>query len=206
MKTHLILLAISALAAPLLRAQAPQDPIGGNLFPPDLIMANADAIHFTGEQHQALQELMEKAQPRFGELQEALQQEADALGKLLAQPAPDEAAVLAQFDKLQDRERAIKRAQLSLMLGIRGKLTAEQRTALAGLRAKNPGPQPGPNAMHEKAQRVQNGVARWQEAGRDPSPIGELMSQIDPLMRAGKMREAEAILDQALKLIATDGK
>ena len=60
--------------------------------------------------------------------------------------------------------------------------------------------------MHEKATRVQTGVARWQEAGRDPSPIGELMNQIDPLMRAGKMREAEAILDQALKLIATDGK
>ena len=168
-------------------------------------MANAGAIRFTDEQQQALRDLMEKAQPRFAEMQDALQHETDALAQLLAQAAPDEAAVLAQFDKLEDRERTTKRAQLALMLAIRGKLTAEQRTALAELREKNPGPQP-PAALQEKAQRVQNGVARWQEAGRDPSPIGELMNQIDPLLRAGKMREAEAIIDQALKLLGSDAK
>ena len=206
MKTHRLLIALTALAAPLLRAQAPHDPIGSKLFPPDFIMANADAIHLTDEQQQALRDLMEKAQPRFAEMQDALKRESDALGQLLAQAAPDEVAVLAQFDKLADRERTTKRAQLALMLAIRGKLTAEQRATLTELRAKNPGPPQPPAAMHEKAQRVQNGVARWQEAGRDPSPIAELMNQIDPLLRAGKMREAEAILDQALKLLGTDAK
>ena len=114
--------------------------------------------------------------------------------------------MLAQFDKLQDRERSIKRAQIALMLGLRGKLTAEQRAALVELRAKNPNPQPPSAALQEKAGRVQNGVARWTEEGRDPTPIGELMNQIDPLLRAGKMREAEAILDQALKLLGKDAK
>jgi len=57
---------------------------------------------------------------------------------MLAQPASTEAAVLAQCDKVQDREREIKRAQLALMLGIRGKLTGDQRAKLTELRAKNP--------------------------------------------------------------------
>ena len=203
MKTRHLILALATFATASLRAQTPHDPIGGNLFPPDFIMANAEAIHFTDEQQQALRDMMEKVQPRFSAMQEALQRESEALGKLLAQPAPDDSAVLAQFEKTQDREREIKRGQLELMLGIRGKLTAEQRTKLAELRAKNPGPQPPPAALQEKAGRVQNGVARWVEEGRDPSPIGELMNQIDPLLRAGKMREAEAILDQALKLLGT---
>lgn len=207
MKT-LVLSAVVALTATLLQAQAPPDPIGGNLFPPDLIMANADAIHFTDEQRQAMQDLMEKAQPRFGEMEEALKREGEALGQLLAQAAPEEAAVLAQFDKFQDRERAMQRAQITLMLAIRGKLTAEQRTKLVELRAKSPAsPQPpNPAVLQEKAGRIQNGVARWTEEGRDPTPIGELMNQLDPLMRAGKFREAEAILDQALKLLGKDAK
>jgi Spy/CpxP family protein refolding chaperone len=203
MKTSLLFLIVTAS---LLRAQAPQDPIGGSLFPPEFIMANAETIHFADEQRQAMQELMEKAQPQFTEMEQALRREGEALGQLLAQPAPGEAAVLAQFDKVQDRERTIKRAQFALMLGIREKLTAEQRTQLVALRAKDPGAQPSPATLQEKAGRVQNGVARWTEEGRDPSPIGELMNGIDPLLRAGKMREAEAVLDQALKLLGKDAK
>ena len=91
---HLIL-ATAALTAPFLHAQAPADPIGGNLFPPDFIMASAEAIHLTGEQRQALRDTVEKAQERFSGMAQALQQEADALGKLLAEPAATEAAVLA---------------------------------------------------------------------------------------------------------------
>ena len=205
--TTLVLSAVVALSASSLQAQAPQDPIGGHLFPPDFIMANAEAIQFTDEQRQALQGLVEKAQPQFGEMQEARQRESAALGQLLAQPAPEEAAVLAQLDKVQDREGAFKRAQISLMLRIRGKLTAGQRAKLTELRAKNADPQqPSPATLQEKAGRIQNGVARWTEEGRDPTPIGELMNQIDPLLRAGKMREAEAILDQALKLLGKDAK
>ena len=125
-----LLIAIAALTASLPHAQSPVDPIGGSLFPPDFIMANAEAINFTDEQRRALRDTVEKNQERFSDLQQALKQEAAALGKMLAQPASTEAAVLAQFDKVQDREREIKRAQLALMLGIRGKLTNDQRAKL----------------------------------------------------------------------------
>ena len=205
MNTRPLLIAIAALTTSLLHAQSPVDPIGGNLFPPDFIMANADAINFTVEQRQALRDTVEKNQERFNGLHQALKQEADALGKLLAQPASTEAAVLAQFDKVQDREREIKRAQLALMLGIRGKLTDDQRAKLTELRAKNPGPQPPPE-FAAKVEHIKAGIARWQSEGRDPSPIGQMMQQFEPLMRSGQMEQANALLDQAIKTLESGGK
>jgi Spy/CpxP family protein refolding chaperone len=205
MNTRPLLIAIAALTTSLLHAQSPVDPIGGNLFPPEFIMANADAINFTDEQRQALRDTVEKNQERFSGLHQALKQEADALGKLLAQPASTEAAVLAQFDKVQDREREIKRAQLALMLGIRAKLTGDQRAKLTELRAKNPGQQPPPE-FAAKMERIKAGIARWQSEGRDPSPIGRMMQQFEPLMRSGQIEPANALLDQAIKALESGGK
>jgi Spy/CpxP family protein refolding chaperone len=205
MNTRPLLIAIAALTTSLLHAQSRVDPIGGNLFPPDFIMANADTINFTDEQRQALRDTVEKNQERFSGLHQALKQEADAFGKLLAQPASTEAAVLAQFDKVQDREREIKRAQLALMLGIRGKLTDDQRAKLTELRAKNPGQQPPPE-FAAKMERIKAGIARWQSEGRDPSPIGRMMQQFEPLMRSGQIEPANALLDQAIKALESGGK
>ena len=199
------LVALAAFTASLLHAQSPADPIGRNLFPPDFIMASADAIHLTGEQRQALRDTVEKVQERFSGLQQALQQEADALGKLLAQPAATDAAVLAQFDKVQDCERELKRAQIVLMLGLRGQLTDDQRARLAELRGKNPGPQPPPGFI-AKMERLKAGIARWQSEGRDPTPIGQIMQQFEPLMRSGQIEPANALLDQALNALESGGK
>ena len=201
-----LLIAIAALTASLLHAQSPADPIGGNLFPPDFIIANAEAIHFTDEQQQALRDTMEKIQERFSTLQQALQQETDALGKLLAQPAAAEAAVLAQLDKVMDRERELKRAQLALMLGIRGKLTDDQRAKLTELRAKNPGQQQPPPEFAAKLERIKAGVAKWQGEGRDPSAIGQMMQEFEPLMRSGQIGPANALLDKTIKALEGDGK
>ncbi|MEA3210903.1 MAG: hypothetical protein QOE70_3960 [Chthoniobacter sp.] len=200
-----LLIAIAALTAAVLHAQSPVDPIGRNLFPPDLIMANADAIHLTDGQRQALRDTAEKVQERFSGMAQALRQEADTLGKLLAQPGSTEADVLAQFDKLQDRQRELQRAQFSLMFAIRGQLTEDQRTKLTELRAKSPGPQPSPEFL-AKVDRFKAGVARWQSEGRDPTPIGQMMQQFEPLMRSGQIEPANALLDQALKALESGGK
>jgi Spy/CpxP family protein refolding chaperone len=200
-----LLVIVTVLTTSWLYAQSPVDPIGGNLFPPEFIMANADAINFTDEQRQALRDTVERNQERFSGLHQALKQEAEALGKLLAQPAATEAAVLAQFDKVQDREREIKRAQLALMLGIRGKLTDDQRAKLTELRAKNPGQLPPPD-FAAKMERIKAGIARWQSEGRDPSPIGRMMQQFEPLMRSGQIEQANALLEQAIKTLESGGK
>lgn len=205
MNTHPLLIAIAAFIPSLLRAQSPADPIGANLFPPDFIMANADVINLTAEQRLALRDTVEKNQERFNSLHQALKQEVDAFGKLIAQPVSTEAAVLAQFDKVQDREREIKRAQLALVLGLRSKLTDNQRAKLTELRAKIPGPQPPPEFV-AKMERIKAGIAKWQSEGRDPSPVGQIMQQFEPLMRSGQIEQANALLDQAIKVLESGGK
>jgi hypothetical protein len=51
-------------------------------------------------------------------------------------------------------------------------------------------------------QRIQQGIRRWQRRRRDPRPVGEILEQFEPLMREGKIKEAEAVLDRALELLA----
>ncbi len=49
-----------------------------------------------------------------------------------------------------------------------------------------------------KIKKLQEGVQKWQNEGKDPSPIAQLMQQFGPLMHDGKVEEAEKILDKAL--------
>ena len=58
--------------------------------------------------------------------------------------------------------------------------------------------------IQRKIQRVQQGVKRWQKQGKNPVPVGRIMQQFEPLMKAGKINEAEAVLDRALKLLDDD--
>ena len=60
---------------------------------------------------------------------------------------------------------------------------------------------PGKPAESFLLQRLQAGVKRLQRSGGDPSKIVDLMEQFAPLVRQQKFREAEAILDEALKLL-----
>jgi Spy/CpxP family protein refolding chaperone len=202
MKTPALFLALTlaTLSAPLLRAQGPMDPVGRNLFPPDLIMGNADAIKLTDSQKQAVQEAMQENQPHFNELQQALRQEMETFSKMLADSSAAGPSILAEFDKVQDREREIKRAQLALLLGLRATLTDEQRAKLAELRGKNGPPQARPE-FAAKMERVRNAAAKWQSEGRDPSAIRDLMQRFQPLMQEGKIDEANKVLDEALQTL-----
>jgi len=203
LRKTLILAILTALAAlsSHARAQGPgPDPFGGKLFPPDMIMNSADAIGLSQEQREGIHDIVQGLQGHFGELQQQLKTEVDALTKVAEQPNADTAAVLAQFDKVADREREIKRAQLAMLLDLRKKLTDDQRAKLAEMRAKMMSMAP-PQELRDKAERVRIGATKWQSEGRDVGPIGEIMQQLDPLVRTGKFPEAIALLDQALKLL-----
>lgn len=58
--------------------------------------------------------------------------------------------------------------------------------------------------IQRKMKQVHEGVQRWQQEGRDPSPIGRILERFEPLMKQGRIDEAEAILDEALE--ALDGE
>jgi len=76
---------------------------------------------------------------------------------------------------------------------------------LKALEEAKPGSDPALR-LQAKVQKIEEGVQKWQEDGRDPSPIGTIMQEFDPLMKAGKIQEAEAVLDLALKALQSEKK
>jgi Spy/CpxP family protein refolding chaperone len=120
-------------------AQAPgPDPIAENLFPPDLVMQNQQAIALTDAQKEFLKGEVKQAQGRFTDLQFQLQEEMEKLVGLLKPAQPDEQRVLAQLDRVLAAEREIKRAQIALVVRIKDRLTPDQQAKLRELRPKQP--------------------------------------------------------------------
>jgi len=192
---------------PVLWAQSPPaDPLAENLFPPELVIQHQSDIGLTEEQRNALIAGVQKAQERFSDLQLRLQKEVEALGVLLKREQVEEQAALAQFDKVLNQEREVKRAHLALALGIRNKLTRAQQAKLRDIKSKIAAgqlrsPEEVQRLLQTKLQKVQDSVQRWQNDGRDPSAVAAIMQEFEPLMKQGKHKDAEALLDRALKLL-----
>jgi MoxR-like ATPase len=62
----------------------------------------------------------------------------------------------------------------------------------------NDGP---PESLQRKMQALQQAVQKRQQEGGDLSPVGRIMQKFEPLMKEGKVKEAEAVIDEALKLL-----
>lgn len=132
-----------AWAASALAQQAPppappaDDPIARNLFPPDLVMRHGADIGLDDTQRDAIKEAVRQAQAKFLDVQWDMQAESEKMGRLLQGRPIDEAAVLAQADKVLGLEREVKRTQLSLLIRIKNLLSPPQQSRLLGLRAKS---------------------------------------------------------------------
>ena len=131
------ILVASLFLAGWLAAQAPpHDPIGDQLFPPELVMANQRAIGLDDSQKAFLRAELVKAQTKFTETQFQLQDNMEALLNLLKQSPADESKVLEQLDKVLSLEREMKRAQIGLMVRVKNRLTPEQQSKLRQIRAE----------------------------------------------------------------------
>jgi Spy/CpxP family protein refolding chaperone len=106
------------------------DPIAQNLFPPELIMQNRQALGLTEEQRSAIKDELMKASAKFNELNWQMQDEMETMGNLTKGTSVDEKLVLAELDKILNIEREVKRTQLTLSIRIKNKLTAEQQAQL----------------------------------------------------------------------------
>jgi len=114
------------------------DPLARYLFPPELIMANQDAINLTDSQRNSLQQAMADAQGKFITMQFKMSSEVERLQTLLKPSSVDETQVLEQVDRVLAVERDVKRAQLSLMIRIKNMLSAQQQSRLNQLRRQGP--------------------------------------------------------------------
>ncbi len=113
------------------------DDISQNLFAPELVFKYRQDVGLDDTQSKTLKDLVQKAQSQFIDLQWDMQAESGKLAQLLHAPRIDEAAALAQVDKVLAMERAVKRAQLSLLIKIKNLLTPAQQQQLSQLRTKS---------------------------------------------------------------------
>jgi Spy/CpxP family protein refolding chaperone len=130
--------ALLFLAAGAARGQQPdQDPIGQSFFAPELVIQHQEAIGLNEEQKTYFKTEIRQAQLKFTELQWKLQDEMEKLISLVKQPRVEEPEALAQLEKVLAVEREIKRAQVTLLVRIKNKLTPEQQAKLLEIRSKS---------------------------------------------------------------------
>lgn len=210
MKTTIALLAgiacFSAVAGDL-----PSDGLNGHFFPPEALMQAHERIGLTDEQKETMRATMERTQSRFEELKQRVERETTALAELAKPERVDEKALLAQLNKVLEAEAEVKRLHLTTLAAIKNTLTPEQQNKLRALMKElGAGGPAQAGATKERLQsrikKVQAGVQKWQEAGRDPSAVGRIMEEFKPLIDAGKIAEAEAVLDRALKALEAEAK
>jgi Spy/CpxP family protein refolding chaperone len=138
LKSYLVLFLLAFFGAASW-GQGPQpadDPIAQNLFPPELVMKYSQEVNLDESQAKAIKETIQKAQAKFLDMQWAMQAEVEKLGQLLKARPVDENAVLAQVDQVLNREREIKKTQISLLVHIKNLLTDAQQNKLMELRRK----------------------------------------------------------------------
>jgi Spy/CpxP family protein refolding chaperone len=133
----LALLFGAASAAQSPSAAAPDD-VARYLFAPELVFKYRETIGLDDAQSKVLKELVQKAQSKFLDLQWDMQVESGKLSQLLRSPRIDEAAAVAQVNKVLDLEREVKTAQISLLVRIKNMLTPAQQDKLVELRGKTP--------------------------------------------------------------------
>ena len=174
-------------------------------------MQNAEAINLSSEQRDKLEAEMRKAHDRFEELHAKLQQQREATAALLKKSRVDEPAAMAQFEKVLDQERELRRAHLALMVSLKNKLTAEQQKQLEEVKSRspkrevvqrrtNPG-KPPPASLRDKMEKLKAGIKKLEDEGGDASSIGEIMREFKPLMDEQRFKDAEEVVDQALKAL-----
>ena len=140
MKRAGLVVAVLLLLAEPVRAQQqptpPEDPLAQFVFPPELVMRYAADIGLDERQRAAIKDAVVKTQARVLDVQWDVQGEAEKLARLLQATPVDEAAVLAQADKVMGFEREVKRTHLALLVRIKNVLTDQQRAKLQELRRK----------------------------------------------------------------------
>ena len=139
MKSYLVILVLLLSAAAAWGQDPPpaEDPVAQSLFSPELVMKYRQEINLDEGQSKAIRDAISKAQAKFLDMQWDMQSETGKLAQLLKARPVDETAVLAQVDQVLNREREIKKTQISLLVRIKNTLTDAQQNKLTELR-RNP--------------------------------------------------------------------
>jgi Spy/CpxP family protein refolding chaperone len=105
-----------------------------HVFRPELIMRHQNDINLTPAQQESITQAMGETQKKLVDLRWRSEAESQTLSKLLEGDTIDEAAALAQFQKVMSIEQQIKQEHLGMLIRIKNQLTPEQQAKLLEVR------------------------------------------------------------------------
>jgi Spy/CpxP family protein refolding chaperone len=111
------------------------DSFRKNFYAPEMIMKNQSELNLSEEQRKHIIAASQDAQKNFTEWEWALKAENDKLKTMTATPKVDEAACLAQMEKILALEKQIKIQRMKMLISIKNKLNAEQMKKLDEIKA-----------------------------------------------------------------------
>lgn len=190
-----------ALAAAITHtASAAPNPIESELFPPEFLQANAAVLEISETQMNEVKEIMTGAQPRFESFRSDMESRMIALRDALQKETPDAAAVEEKLRAVVGLEADVKALQMRTMLAVRAKLNATQVSKARELRQKQLSAQGDTtrDRLREKFERMKALVEKEIQSGKDAAPYVERGEKIKAVAGAGKMKEAEAMLDETI--------
>jgi Spy/CpxP family protein refolding chaperone len=180
-------------------AEEMADPLTPHLFPPELILQYQEEIQLTDGQREKIIGFVTEMQAAEPEAKAELEGHRRKLADLLRKEQIDIDAVLGELEKIQRKQAEQARRNIRLLLEIRKVLEPAQRERLSSFKKAGPGEYPPP-ALKQKLAKLQSNVQEWVSSGHDPLPISELMQEFEPLIRKGKLKEADALVSRALKM------
>ena len=194
---------VAALLA-LLATSSAQNPVEAELFPPDFLMAQRDALGLSDAQLQDIQGIMQDTQAKFEALKGQLEERAKAFQEALHQPETDIAQTEEKLRSMLAQENEMKVLQMRLMLNLRSKLTAEQRAKARQLRqqalaAAGKDPHDGlAQRMQKKFEQLRAAIEDRAFGGAPPEEIVKQVGEIQKLAQTGHPQEAEQQIDQLI--------
>lgn len=183
---------------------APQRSVlNEHLFPPGLVLQNVEQLNLSDSQVQVIQEAADKAKEEIPQAQEMLKTEMDNLDQLLKAEPGDEAAILAQLNKVLQTEQQIKNIHFSMLVRVRGQLTADQRNSLRKIRenmiAENQQLQQRLQGKFMQIQKYAQQYAQQQGGEQTAKALVQRLQSAQQKMQQGDVAGGEAILDQTLQ-------
>ncbi len=203
MKTILSLLSAALLV--FLPSAPAQNPLEGELFPPDFLMAQREALGLNESQVQDIQAIVQEMQPKFESLKGQFEERTKAFQEALHQAKPEIATAEEKLRAMLTQENEMKLLQVHLMLSLRSKLTPEQvdkarqlRTQALQQGAANDPRQGMAERLQKKFQDLKAAVEERAAGGAPPEEIVKKAEEIQQLVHSGQPLEAERRLDQLL--------
>jgi len=173
------------------------------LFAPELVLPNTEQLDLNDNQVQVIEAAVDTTKEQLSQAQEMLKTETDNLDQLLKAEPGDEAAILAQLDKVLQIEQQIKALHFSMLVRIRSQLTADQRGSLedirAGMIAQRQQLQQRLQGKFMQIQKYVQQYAQQPEGQQTAQALVQRLQSAQQKLQQGDVAGGESILDQTLQ-------